>query len=250
MITGASSGIGEACARVLARNSAKLILNARRKDRLESLAKQLKDQYGTQSLVTPFDVRNLVEVKDALEGLPEEWEPIDILINNAGLALGLDKFHEGLIQDWEEMIDSNIKGLLYVSRLIIPGMVKRGCGHVVNIASIAGIHAYPQGNVYCATKAAVRVLSDGLRQDLLGTPIRVTVISPGMVETEFSEVRFHGDRERAEQSYRGLTPLTADDVADAIFYSLTRPPHVNISEIVLYPTAQASATMVYRREPS
>lgn len=250
LITGASSGIGAACARVLAKDGAKLILNGRRKERLEAIARDLKEHHGTSSLLRPFDVRDLTQVKAALEKFPGEWESIDVLINNAGLARGFDKLYEGHIEDWEEMIDSNIKGLLYATRLVVPGMVKRGRGHVVNIASIAGMQTYPRGNVYCASKAAVRVLSDGLRQDLLGTPIRVTTISPGLVETEFSQVRFRGDRERAAQTYRGMTPLTADDVADAVFYSLTRPPHVNINEIVLLPTDQASSTLVYRREES
>lgn len=248
LITGASSGIGAACARALARSGAKVILNGRRKERLEALASELKKNFGASSLILLFDVRKLDQVKKALEGLPKEWENVDILINNAGLARGLDKLYEGSIEDWEETIDSNVKGLLYVTRLVVPGMVKRGRGHVVNIASIAGIQTYPRGNVYCATKAAVRVLSEGLRQDLLGSPIRVTTISPGLVETEFAQVRFRGDRERAAQTYRGLTPLTPDDVADAIVYSLTRPPHVNVNEIVLLPTDQASATLLHRRE--
>ncbi len=212
------------------------------------MASELKKNFGASSLILLFDVRKLDQVKKALEGLPKEWENVDILINNAGLARGLDKLYEGSIEDWEETIDSNVKGLLYVTRLVVPGMVKRGRGHVVNIASIAGIQTYPRGNVYCATKAAVRVLSEGLRQDLLGSPIRVTTISPGLVETEFAQVRFRGDRERAAQTYRGLTPLTPDDVADAIVYSLTRPPHVNVNEIVLLPTDQASATLLHRRE--
>lgn len=248
LVTGASSGIGAACARLCAKNGAKLILNARRKERLEALAAELKETFEASSFILPFDVRNLNQVKAAVERLPVEWGSIDVLINNAGVARGLDKLYEGNIEDWEEMVDSNIKGLLYVTRLILPGMVKRGRGHVVNIASLAGIQAYPRGNVYSASKAAVRVLSDGLRQDLLGTTIRVTTISPGLVETEFSEVRFHGDKERAAQPYRGMTPLTADDVADAVLYSLTRPPHVNVNEIVLLPTDQASSTLVYRRE--
>ncbi len=249
LITGASSGIGAACARVLARDGAKLILNGRRKERLEAIAKELKERHGASSLLRPFDVRDFSQVKAALEKLPGDWESIDVLINNAGLARGLDKLHEGQIDDWDEMIDSNVKGLLYVTRLVVPGMVKRGRGHVINIASIAGMQTYPRGNVYCASKAAVRVLSDGLRQDLLGTPIRVTTISPGLVETEFSQVRFRGDRERAAQAYRGLTPLTADDVADAVFYSLTRPAHVNISEMILMPIDQASTTLIHRIEP-
>ena len=248
LVTGASSGIGAACARICAKNGAKLILNARRKERLEALAGELKETFAASSLIRPFDVRDLNQVKTAVEKLPPEWESVDVLINNAGLARGLDRLYEGNVEDWEEMIDSNIKGLLYVTRLILPGMVKRGRGHLVNIASIAGIQTYPRGNVYSASKAAVRVLSDGLRQDLLGTPIRVTTISPGLVETEFSQVRFHGDRERATQAYRGMRPLSADDVADAVLYSITRPPHVNVNEIVLLPTDQASSTLVYRRE--
>jgi NADP-dependent 3-hydroxy acid dehydrogenase YdfG len=211
------------------------------------LAVELKERSGAPSLVLPFDVSDFGQVRTAVEQLPEEWESVDVLINNAGLARGLDKFQEGRIEDWEEMIDSNVKGLLYVTRLIVPGMVKRGRGHIVNLGSIAGIQTYPGGNVYSASKAAVRSLSDSLRQDLLGTPVRVTTISPGLVETEFSQVRFRGDRERAALPYRGMTPLTADDVADAILYSITRPPHVNVNEIVLLPTDQASATLVYRR---
>lgn len=248
LITGASSGIGAACARVCAKNGAKLIMNARRKERLEALAAELKERYAASSLILPFDVRNLSQVKAAFERVPNRWGSIDVLINNAGLARGFDRLYEGDIEDWDEMIDSNIKGLLYVTRLVLPGMVKRGRGHVVNIASLAGIDTYPRGNVYAASKAAVRVLSDALKQDLLGTPIRVTAISPGLVKTEFSEVRFHGDVVRAAQPYRGMTPLTPDDVADAILYSLTRPPHVNISEVVLMPTDQSSSTLVYRRE--
>ena len=246
LVTGASSGIGAACARVCAKNGAKVILNARRKERLEALAVELKQKFSSSSFILPFDVSNLDQARTAIESIPGEWDAIDVLINNAGLARGLDKLHEGRIEDWEEMINSNVKGLLYITRLVVPGMVKRGRGHVVNIASIAGMQTYPHGAVYCASKAAVRVLSDGLRQDLLGTPIRVTTISPGLVETEFAQVRFRGDRERAAQTYRGMTPLSADDVADAVFYVLSRPSHVNVSEIVLFPTDQASATLVNR----
>jgi NADP-dependent 3-hydroxy acid dehydrogenase YdfG len=250
LVTGASSGIGEACSRRLAKDGSRLILNARRTERLEALAKGLRQEYGASSLIRPFDLRNLDHVKAAIEKLPSEWQPIDILINNAGLARGLEKLQEGRFEDWDEMIDSNVKGLLYVTRIVLPMMLSRGSGHIVNIASIAGIQTYPRGNVYCASKAAVRVLSDGLRQDLLGTPIRVTTISPGLVETEFSKVRFRGDTERAAQVYRGLTPLTADDVADAVLYAVTRPLHVNINEIVILPTDQASSTLVHRREAS
>jgi 3-hydroxy acid dehydrogenase/malonic semialdehyde reductase len=248
LVTGASSGIGAACARVLAKDGARLILTARRKERLEALASELRVRHGTNSYVSPFDVRDFSQVKNAVENLPAEWQAIDILVNNAGLARGLDPLHEGHIEDWEEMIDSNVKGLLYMTRLVVPGMVKRGRGHVVNIASIAGIQTYPKGNVYCASKAAVRAISDGLKQDLTGTPIRVTAISPGLVETEFAEVRFRGNKERAAQNYRGLTPLTGDDVADAVHFCVTRPPHVNINEVVLMPVAQSSATLVDRSQ--
>jgi NADP-dependent 3-hydroxy acid dehydrogenase YdfG len=186
-------------------------------------------------------------VESAISTLPPGWSDIDILINNAGLSRGLDKLHEGDFQDWEEMIDTNIKGLLYLTRYVVPGMVSRDRGHVVNIGSIAGHQTYPNGNVYCGTKAAVRAISEGLKQDLLGTPIRVSSVDPGMVETEFSEVRFHGDSDRAKKVYQGVTPLTPDDVADVIFFCVTRPSHVNINEVILMPVDQASATMVNRR---
>ena len=225
-----------ACAKIFAANGARLILNARRKERLEGLAGELSRQLKASILMRPFDVRNFAEVRAGIEGLPGDWDSMDVLVNNAGLARGMNKLHEGEIEDWEEMIDSNVKGLLYVTRLIVPGMVARGRGHVVNVASIAGMQTYPRGNVYCASKAAVRIISDGLKQDLLGTPIRVTTISPGLVETEFSQVRFRGDRDRAAQVYQGMTPLAADDVADAMFYAVTRPARVNINEIILMPT--------------
>jgi 3-hydroxy acid dehydrogenase / malonic semialdehyde reductase len=243
LITGASSGIGSACARLFAEQKAKLILTARRGDRLQLLAEELASKTDVQTLI--MDVRDRSSVQ-LLTELPE-WQNIDILINNAGLSRGLDKLHEGSIEDWEEMIDTNIKGLLYVSRLVIPEMVKRGQGHIVNIGSIAGHQTYPNGNVYCGTKAAVRAISEGMKQDLLGTPIRVTSIDPGMVETEFSVVRFHGNSDRADKVYEGLTPLTPEDIADVILFTITRPPHVNISEMLLVPTDQATATMVYRR---
>lgn len=247
LITGASSGIGAACTQIFAQGGAKLILAARRLERLKELATKLTNQYGTQIYLLQLDVRNRPQVETALLSLPEPWNGIDILINNAGLSRGLEKLHEGDFQDWEEMIDTNVKGLLYVTRYIVPGMVTRGRGHVINIGSIAGRAAYPGGNVYCASKAAVKLISEGLKQDLLGTPVRVSEIQPGLVETEFSNVRFHGDGERAKTVYQGLTPLTGEDVADVVYFCATRAPHVNISEILLVPTDQATATLVHRR---
>ncbi len=247
LITGASSGIGEACARIFAQSGAKLILVARRQDRLEQLAEQLSKESGSQLHLLPLDVCDRSGVESALNQLPTPWSAVDILINNAGLSRGLDKLHEASIQDWEEMIDTNIKGLLYMTRSLVPGMVSRGRGHVINIGSIAGHQTYPGGSVYCATKAAVKSISEGLKQDLLGTPVRISSVDPGMVETEFSNVRFHGDTERAKKVYKGLTPLTPDDVADVIFFCATRSPHVNISEVILMPVDQASVTLVNRQ---
>lgn len=245
LITGATSGIGAAVARVFADAGAKLILVARRQERLEQLADELgKDASSTHLL--SLDVRDRHAAESAISSLPAHWSSIDILINNAGLSRGLDKLHEGSFQDWEEMIDTNIKGLLYLTRLIVPGMVKRDRGHVVNLGSTAGHQTYPNGNVYCATKAAVRVISEGLKQDLLGTPVRVSSVDPGLVETEFSQVRFRGDTERAKKVYQGLTPLTPADVADVIFFCVTRPPHVNISEVLLMPTDQAGSMLFNR----
>lgn len=246
LITGASSGIGAACAKVFAQAGAKLILAARRRERLEQLAEELS-KFASPIHLLPLDVRDRSSVESALSTLPASWSSVDILINNAGLSRGLDKLHEGSFQDWEEMIDTNIKGLLYLTRFIVPGMVSRGQGDVVNLGSIAGHQTYPGGNVYCATKAAVRVISEGLKQDLLGTPVRVSSVEPGLVETEFSQVRFRGDAERAQKTYQGMTPLTPDDVADVVFFCVTRPPHVNISEVLLMPTDQAGVTLVNRQ---
>ncbi|MDM9379153.1 SDR family oxidoreductase [Chlorogloeopsis sp. ULAP01] len=249
-ITGASSGIGAACAKIFAGAGAKLILAARRWERLQNLADALVQTCHDASVqihLLQLDVRDVRAVESAISNLPSAWSDIDILINNAGLSRGLDKLHEGSFQDWEEMIDTNIKGLLYLTRYIVPGMVERDRGHVVNIGSIAGHQTYPGGNVYCGTKAAVKAISEGLKQDLLGTPIRVTSVDPGMVETEFSEVRFHGDTQRATKVYQGLTPLTADDVADVVFFCVTRPIHVNINEVILMPVDQASTTLVNRQ---
>ena len=246
-ITGASAGIGEACARAFAGLGCRLILSARRRERLEALGKELLDS-GVDVLVLPMDVGNRREVEDAMDSLPPDWREIEVLVNNAGLALGLDPLHEGKVEDWDRMIDTNVKGLLYVTRAVLPGMVKRNRGHIINIGSIAGREVYKGGTVYCATKHAVRAITLGLRLDLLGTNIRVTTVDPGMVETEFSIVRFKGDVERAREVYEGLQPLTARDIADAVVYCATRLPHVNISEMVVMPTHQASATKVYRQK--
>jgi 3-hydroxy acid dehydrogenase/malonic semialdehyde reductase len=248
LVTGASAGIGAACARAFAAQGAKVLMSARRIERIEALAAELKQKFGVAAHGFQLDVRDQPAVEKALAGLPPEWQAIEVLVNNAGLSRGLDKLHEGNLQDWEEMIDTNVKGLLYVSRAVIPGMVKRGAGHIVNLGSIAGVEVYPGGNVYCATKFAVRALSQGMRLDLLGTPIRVTNVQPGMVETEFSAVRFHGDQARADKVYDGLQPLTPDDIADAIVYATTRAPHVNIVEMLITPQAQASTTMAYREK--
>jgi 3-hydroxy acid dehydrogenase/malonic semialdehyde reductase len=249
-ITGASSGIGRSCAHKFAEAGAKLILVARRKERLEKLAVEFKKQFKIDSYVDALDVRDRHAVTKFIRKLPVEWQNIDILINNAGLSRGLQKLHEGQFEDWEEMIDTNVKGLLYVSRTVLPGMVKRRKGTIINIGSIAGHDVYPGGNVYCATKHAVDALTKGMRMDLVDTPIRVCTIDPGLVETEFSEVRFHGDRERAKKTYQNMTPLTPEDIADAVFYAATRPAHVQIAELIIMPTAQASTTLVHRTLPS
>jgi 3-hydroxy acid dehydrogenase / malonic semialdehyde reductase len=246
LITGASSGIGEACAYAFAEAGARLILTARRSPRLEALKTQLEQQFRAEVFLLTFDVSGRTAVTTALESLPTEWQSIDLLINNAGLSRGLDKLYEGNIQDWEEMIDTNVKGLLYMTRAIVPGMVERDRGHIINLGSIAGHETYPKGNVYCATKAAVRAISEGLKQDLLGTSVRVSSVDPGLVETEFSQVRFHGDTDRAATVYSDTTVLTAADVAEVILFCATRPAHVNVSEILVMPTAQSGATLVHR----
>jgi 3-hydroxy acid dehydrogenase/malonic semialdehyde reductase len=246
LITGASSGIGAACAKKFAEQGAKLILCARRLDRLQALAKQLQEEYRIDCYVFQLDVTQPKEVAQKLSALPAEWQNVDILINNAGLARGLNKFHEGSLSDWEEMIDANVKGLLYVTKQILPGMVQRNSGHIINLSSIAGYEVYPMGNVYAATKHAVYALTKGLRMDLSGTKIRVTAIAPGAVDTEFSNVRFSGDEKRAASVYHGFQPLSAADVADTILYCASCPPHVNISELIIMPTAQACATMIHR----
>lgn len=245
-VSGASAGIGYFTACTFAREGARLILAARRESRLERLAQKLNEDYGATSLCLKIDVRQQREVIKQLNSLPARWRKIDILVNNAGLSRGLSKLHEGDLTDWEEMIDTNIKGLLYVSRVIIPWMVKRETGHIINIGSIAGHDVYPGGNVYCATKFAVDALTKGMQMDLVDTPIRVSSVDPGMAETEFSIVRFHGDKDRAKDVYKGIKPLTGQDVAEAILFCATRPPHVNINQIRIMPTAQASAMVNYR----
>ena len=247
LITGASSGIGASCARYFAEAGARLILSARREQALQDLADQLQSKHQTETCLLPLDVQCSDAVNSAIEALPDDWQSIDVLINNAGLSRGLDKQYEAPLQDWEEMIDTNVKGLLYMTRAIVPGMVARGQGHVINIGSIAARYTYPGGSVYCATKAAVKVLTEGLKIDLLGTPVRVTNIEPGFVETEFSDVRFRGDEERAKKVYSGMTPLTPDDIADVILFAATRSPHVNISELYLVPTDQSTGTLIHRR---
>jgi len=246
LITGASSGIGAACARQVASAGAKVILSARRKEKLQALADELEESYQTETLLLPLDIQKPAAVSDSVEGLPAPWKTIDVLINNAGLSRGLDPQQSGVLQDWEEMIDTNIKGLLYMTRAVVPGMIERRAGHVVNVGSIAARYTYPGGSVYCATKSAVKVLSEGLKIDLLGTPIRVTNIEPGLVETEFSNVRFRGDTQRAEGVYRGMTALTPDDIADSILFAITRPKHVDISELYVIPTDQSSGTLINR----
>lgn len=250
-ITGASSGIGASCARAFAREGSSLLIAARRGGRLEALAAELGGAHKVPVRAMTLDVRDRSAVEREIGALPPEWSRISILVNDAGLSRGLEKLHEGSIQDWEEMIDTNVKGLLYVSRVVLAGMAERGEGHVINIGSIAGHESYPGGNVYCATKAAVRALTSALRMDYVDRPIRVSSVDPGMVETEFSLVRFHGDAERAKRVYKGIAPLTPDDVAEVIVFIATRPPHVNVAEVLLLPEAQASTTLVHRRaDPS
>ncbi len=247
-ITGASSGIGKACAELFAEEGANLVISARRFNLVEELAKTLSEKFHIEVLPVKLDVRNYSEVTENIAALPEKWSKIDILINNAGLGRGLNKLYEDNVEGWEEMIDTNVKGLLYVTRTIVPGMVKRGSGHVINIGSIAGHEAYPGGGVYCATKHAVNAITKSLRMDVLDKGIRVSTVDPGMVETNFSNVRFYGDTERAKNTYKGLTPLTGKDVAEAVIFCATRPPHANINEMIIMPSVQANAFVTYRKE--
>ncbi len=247
LITGASSGIGEACAYTFAREGARLLLAARRAEKLEALKAKLLEAGAAAIHSLTLDVREAGAVAEALASLPEEWRTVDVLINNAGLSRGLDKVQEADPSDWDEMIDTNVKGLLYVTRAVVPGMVERGRGHVVNLGSTAGHMTYPGGAVYCATKAAESALSEGLRQDLLGTPVRVTSVDPGMVETGFSKIRFRGDEARAAKVYSGLTPLRPEDIAETILWAVSRPAHVNIDRILLTSIDQANSLLFHRK---
>lgn len=250
MITGATSGIGEACARRFARGGYRLVLTGRNEEKLDALRKELEG-VGVEVRTLVFDVRNREAATEAVNSLwkassTERGVEIDVLINNAGLALGLEKEYQGSYDDWDTMIDTNIKGLLTMTRLVVPHMVERGCGHIINIGSVAGDAAYANGNVYCATKAAVKALSDGLRIDLAETPLRVTNVKPGLVETNFSVTRFHGDQARADNVYKGIKPLTGDDIADVCFYAAEAPAHVQIAEVLVLATHQANGTVIHR----
>ncbi len=248
LITGATAGIGEATAEILAENGFKLILTGRRTERLEQLKAKLEKDTGCETVILPFDIRNKDATEKAFLSLPEEWKNIDVLINNAGLAAGLATIDEGEVDDWERMIDTNIKGLLYITRLVTPIMVKRGSGHIVNLSSIAGKEAYSMGNVYCASKHAVQALTQGMRIDLVKHGIKVSSVAPGAVETEFSMVRFHGDEQKASDVYKGFTPLYAKDIAETILFMVTRPAHVNIDDVLIMPTAQAFSRVFNKTE--
>ena len=244
-ITGASSGIGAACAKKFAQAGYDLVLNARSEDKLRPLLEELTS-YSVQVCPLIFDVRDRQAAQQAIDSLPEAFKAIDVLVNNAGLALGMDKEYEGIEENYDTMINTNITALLMITRMVVPGMVERGRGHIINIGSVAGDAAYPGGSVYCATKAAVKVLSDGLRMDLVHTPLRVTNVKPGLVETNFSITRFAGDKERADKVYQGIKPLTGDDIADVVYYAASAPAHVQIAEVLVLATHQASGSLVYR----
>ena len=247
LITGATSGIGKASAEIFARNRWDLILTGRRQDRLDVFAAGLQKKYKIKTLTLNFDVRNLKEVVKNIDSIKGEWKNIDLLINNAGLASGFGTIQEGNIEDWEIMIDTNIKGLLYMTRHIAPLLIAKNKGHIINVASLAGKQVYPNGNVYCATKYAVDALSQAMRIDMIQHGIRVTNIAPGLVETEFSIVRFHGNADRAKQTYSGFQPLTADDIAETIYWCASRPAHVNINDVVITPTAQANVYVINKK---
>ena len=246
MVTGATSGIGEACARKFARGGYNVIITGRRKEKLDTLRRELENM-GAEVLAMEFDVRERASARKAVDLLKGKWANINVLINNAGLALGLDKEYEGSFEDWDTMIDTNIKGLLNMTRFVVPGMVERNEGHIINIGSVAGDAAYANGNVYCATKAAVKALSDGLRIDVAESNVRVTNLKPGLVQTNFSNVRFHGDDARAESVYKGVKPLTGDDIADVAFYAASAPAHVQIAEVLILATHQANGSVIVRK---
>src|SRR3989344_4660098 len=247
LITGATAGIGKATAEIFAKDGNNLIITGRRQERLDTFKKELEEKHKVAVLSLCFDVTKRAEVQTAFSNLPDAFKDIDVLVNNAGLASGLSSIQEGDIDDWEKMIDTNIKGLLYVTRTIAPGMIERKKGHIINLGSVAGKEVYPNGNIYCATKHAVDALNKSMRIDMLPHGIKVTSINPGMVETEFSIVRFHGDEERAKKAYLGLTPLNAQDIAETIYWTATRPAHVNINEVIIMPTAQANTTNAIRK---
>ena len=247
LITGATSGIGEGCARKFASQGANLILNGRNIQKLDALKADLENRFGVRILLLPFDVRDREAATTAIASLSGKWADIDILVNNAGLVIGVDKEFEGNLDEWDIVIDTNVKGLLAMTRLVVPGMVKRGRGHIINIGSIAGDAAYPGGSVYCATKAAVKALSDGLRIDLVDTPLRVTNIKPGIVETNFTVVRYSGDKERADEFYKGIRPLTGDDIAETVYFAASVPEHIQIAEVLVMPTHQATGTISYKK---
>jgi 3-hydroxy acid dehydrogenase/malonic semialdehyde reductase len=247
LITGATSGIGEACANVFARERYDLVLTGRRMDRLEELARHLKDEYNVNVILLNFDVRNRDEAVQQLESLPDEWKKVNVLVNNAGLSLGLEPFQQGSYDDWDTMIDTNVKGLLYVSKVVANWMITNQFGHIINLGSIAGKEVYLNGNVYCASKHAVDALNKAMRIDLLPHGIKVTAVHPGAVETEFSEVRFKGDKARAKKVYEGFEPLIAADVAETIWFAASRPAHVNINELTIMPTAQSGGSNIFRR---
>lgn len=246
LITGASSGIGAGCARKFAMNGHKVIINGRNLEKLNAVKEELEAKYNAEVYMLPFDVRDRDAARAALESLPEEWKAIDILVNNAGLVIGVDKEHQGNLDEWDIMIDTNIRALLAMTRLVVPGMVERGRGHVINMGSIAGDYAYPGGSVYCACKAAVKALSDGLRIDLVDTPVRVTNIKPGLVETNFSVVRYRGDKQAADNVYKGIHPLNGDDIAEVVYFAASVPEYMQIAEVLVMPTNQATGTISYR----
>ncbi len=245
-ITGASAGIGKACARVFAREGAKVIMTSRRKEKLDEIAEEINMETGADIFTASLDVRNREEVSGLFDSLPDEWKNIDILINNAGLALGLNKLQDDDPKNWDQVIDTNIKGALYCAQAALKGMIERNEGHIVNLGSIAGHEAYPKGSVYCATKHALDAITKSMRMDLIDKNIRVSTVDPGMVETEFSMTRFGGDEEKAANVYKGVEALTGEDIADAILFIVTRPKHVTINEIIIMPSAQASPFVMHK----